>query len=588
MKKSLIILASLLAMHLHLHAQDIVNVIELSQGPGAYAVSNNITRLWADDNLSTVAFLHPVYPALGTTQLAYDLSINGGETWTLNIPVYDPGQGGLPAHYAQGGIYNPAGNTNPELAYYTWFALSQDGQYLSGIHKLDQSSDPIFNIWDGVACSGPLSFTINPLSGDVFTVAPVVTISGYDDSLAVSRGVFNEATGNYDFSQVLLPLPAQAEGIPMPLDVKISFGPDGLTGYISILFDNLSDPFAAGGGIYPILMKTTDGGLSWGDPMAVILGGPDGLPGIKNYLMDEQWHILWPPPQQMPRDSVVFQTAYEHGLGVDMFGNPHIGVTIGVSGIHFDNPYEVIADYGFGATFHIYSQDQGSSWIARHVTNNKTFRGCNETLCWDNLTQVSMNMGGSVMALSWIDTDFVDVAENTLPDLWCQGFHVQSQNYSEVHNVTFLSDIWLEAFMATASPNLLTGNLKLIVPFATQGISKEGIFYPVTHRYISDYTLDIWVGIQDPSVFSPALSVLQNFPNPVSSVTSITIHTALVSNLSIHVHNLHGQQIKLINLGIKEPGSQIIQLDMSGFAPGFYFYTVKANEQTVTRKMILK
>ncbi|MBE0663966.1 MAG: hypothetical protein IH597_16025 [Bacteroidales bacterium] len=279
MKTYIFTLALFLAIHLHLYAQEpssgIVNVIELSQGPNAYAMSNNITRLWADDNLNTVAFLHRVFPALGTTYLAYDLSTSGGQTWMLNIPVYDPGQGGLPAYFAQGGIYNPAGNTNPELAYYTWFALSQDGQYLSGIHKLDQSSDPIFSVWDGVACSGSLAFTINPANGDVFAVAQIVTgdRSSYGDSLALSRGVFSASTGNYEYSQVLLPLPAQPGGMSMPVDLKISFGPDGLTGYISMLFDNLSDPFAAGGGIYPVLLKTIDGGITWSEPSAVILGG---------------------------------------------------------------------------------------------------------------------------------------------------------------------------------------------------------------------------------------------------------------------------------------------------------------------------
>jgi len=402
MKKTKALMFLSLAVYLAtpvLHAQSIVNVIQLSQGPNAYALANNNTRLWANDNLNAVTFLHRVYPQLGTTFLAYDLSTSKGESWMLNIPVYDPGPGGLTAYFAQGGIYNPTGNTNPELAYFTWFALAADGQYLSGIHKLDQSGNPQTNVWNGAFCSGPLAFAINPDNGDVFAVAPTVVggTGNYNDNLALSRGIFNPATENYEYSQQLLPLPAQPGGYPIPVDIKIAFAPDGLTGYISLIFDNLMEPFAAGRGLYPVLLKTTDGGITWGDPSAVTLGGPAGLPEIKNYINDDLLQMLFMEFGGIHRDSVVYQTAYEHGLGVDMFGNPHICVTIGVGGVHFDQPYAINAGFGYGATFHIFSLDQGSTWFGRHITHNKTFRGCAGALCWDNRSQVSTTTDGSVM-----------------------------------------------------------------------------------------------------------------------------------------------------------------------------------------------
>lgn len=596
MKKSVITLAMLLAMQIYLYAQapasGIVNIVELSQGPNASAMSNNITRLWADDNLNTVAFLHRVYPALGTTHLAYDLSTNSGETWTLNIPVYDPGQGGLPAYFAQGGIYNPAGNTNPELAYYTWFALSQDGQYLSGIHKLDQSSNPVFNVWNGASCSGPMAFTINPLSGDVFAVAPVVTMSGYDDSLAVSRGVFNETSGNYNFSQVLLPLPAQPGGLEKPLDLKISFGPDGLTGYISMLFDNLMDPFAGGGGLYPILLKTTDGGLTWSEPSAVILGGPLGLPEIKNYISEDILQILFMEFGGIHRDSVVYQTAYEHGLGVDMYGNPHICVTIGVSGVHFEEPYAINAGYGYGATFHLFSLDQGSTWIGRYITHNKTFRGCHDDLCMDNRSQVSTTADGSVLIFSWLDSDFEGVYENIMPDIWCQGYNIELQNYSELHNVTFLSEAWLEAYMAVSPPIIFTNDDEFLIPFAFQSIPGGDPALPVQYKYVSDFSINnveyILLNVLDNAVNHPYLSVSSIFPNPAREITSIAIDLQQPMEVKIEISNLHGQKLYFENKGVLFSGRHVVKVDISVLAPGIYFYTIRANDYIQTRKMVVQ
>ena len=65
-------------------------------------------------------------------------------------------------------------------------------------------------------------------------------------------------------------------------DTKIVFAPDGQTGYILIMSDSESDPQPYTS-YHPILMKTTDGGETWGDPIHVLLGGEDGMESLKNY-----------------------------------------------------------------------------------------------------------------------------------------------------------------------------------------------------------------------------------------------------------------------------------------------------------------
>jgi hypothetical protein len=84
------------------------------------------------------------------------------------------------------------------------------------------------------------------------------------------------------------------------------------------------------------------------------------------------------------------------------------------------------------------------------------------------------------------------------------------------------------------------------------------------------------------------LTVAQNYPNPASGLTEIAIELKNNAITGILVTNLTGQivyQLPAVNL---PPGNHIFSLDVSGFAPGIYFYTITADNQKATRKMVVK
>ena len=579
----------------HVYKQsNIVSIVDLSAGPNAYGMSESLKQLWADDKLNAVAFIYRTGSGFPSGSIAYDLSVDGGQNWVLNNMLYVPEPGNPDARRPQGGIYNPAGNTSPANAYYTWFSTSSN-QYVSGIHKLGSNDAAKVSFWSGAQTRGPVAFTINPSSGNVFAVASQASPSGfgYNDSLVIFRGVFNQSLEDYLYNQILLPLPAGIAEPVSPADIQIAFGPDGSTGYISLLFDNNLDPHATGSGYYPVLLKTTDGGNTWSEPFAVILGGPSGLPEIKNYLTDEQWNELWPEPGEMHRDSAIYQTAYDHGLAVDKFGNPHISVTIGLCGVHNGNAYSIVASGGYGATFHIYSLDQGQTFIAKYITHNKTFRGEWPGISEDNRSQISTTMDGSLVFLSWLDSDFPDVTDNIMPDIWCVGFSMSNEpyNYSEVFNVTYLSDGWLESFMGTASNYVLEGGVDYTIPFVFQAFDIEEPFNPVQYKYVADFVLneaDFIIGSWGIPFRGKSFSVSQNYPNPVNGATRFTIDLNRRSNVTVEVFNIMGQNVQSHNKGSLNSGAHIVELDMSGFAPGLYFYSVKTGDQVVTRKMVVR
>jgi len=480
--------------------RDIVSIIPIGGAANAYGLYNGgRTALWADNNLNTVAFIHRMLIPPGGGYLAYDLSTDGGMTFTNNIQVYDPTLGGANARYPQGVIYNPTGNTNPYNAYYSYFAPSLDGSnagpgswggYASGVHKLSQTEPPTQHYWSSIPPfrqNVPSAMTINPVNGDIWVFEPAL-VDGignqYTDSILFTKGIWNSALNDYDYSRWVEYLPAFESG-RAPADEKIAFAPDGQIGYMSFLADNGGDPFAAGYAFYPVIYKTTDGGQTWTGPTAIVLGGPDGFDEVKYYLTDEQIFELFLNPGSNFRDSILYTTAFTHDMVVDKNGDIHIAVTIGVAG---SESYSIIASGGYGATFHIYSLNQGACFAAQYITHNKTFRGEWGDLAEDNRSQASRTQDGSKIFLSWADTDFEGITDNVMPDIWCWGFDVDTRMYTEIENVTYLSEGWLEAYQGTASHYVFSNNNTYTIPFVYQSFTGGDPDQPVEFKYVQDFT----------------------------------------------------------------------------------------------------
>jgi hypothetical protein len=58
--------------------------------------------------------------------------------------------------------------------------------------------------------------------------------------------------------------------------------------------------------------------------------------------------------------------------------------------------------------------------------------------------------------------------------------------------------------------------------------------------------------------------------------------------LSIEVTNMVGQTVYFKDIGRVNNHQYAFVIDVADFRPGVYFYTVTANEESVTRKMIVE
>ena len=80
----------------------------------------------------------------------------------------------------------------------------------------------------------------------------------------------------------------------------------------------------------------------------------------------------------------------------------------------------------------------------------------------------------------------------------------------------------------------------------------------------------------------------QNFPNPFSGSTTFKYFVSETGNVSFHVLDITGREVKVISEGIKAAGNYSLQLKSENLINGIYFVQMKAGNRTSTRKMIIR
>jgi len=79
----------------------------------------------------------------------------------------------------------------------------------------------------------------------------------------------------------------------------------------------------------------------------------------------------------------------------------------------------------------------------------------------------------------------------------------------------------------------------------------------------------------------------QNYPNPFNPSTTIKFSVAANSLVSMIVYDILGNEKAVLVNELKEPGIYTVNFNASNFPSGIYFYTLRANEYTSSRKMLL-
>lgn len=94
-------------------------------------------------------------------------------------------------------------------------------------------------------------------------------------------------------------------------------------------------------------------------------------------------------------------------------------------------------------------------------------------------------------------------------------------------------------------------------------------------------------GITGDPVLPAAYSLSQNYPNPFNPTTSIKFSIPKSGNVSLKIYNAAGSEIESLLDGFLSAGSYNAQIDGTEWSSGVYFYTLKTDGFSETKKMIL-
>ncbi len=89
-----------------------------------------------------------------------------------------------------------------------------------------------------------------------------------------------------------------------------------------------------------------------------------------------------------------------------------------------------------------------------------------------------------------------------------------------------------------------------------------------------------------PTGATDGVKLMQNVPNPFDTNTRIDFILPSDANAVLELSDAQGRPLRRLVDGQMNAGSQSIVLDGSSLAPGTYFYTVYANGEMITKKMV--
>ncbi len=94
-------------------------------------------------------------------------------------------------------------------------------------------------------------------------------------------------------------------------------------------------------------------------------------------------------------------------------------------------------------------------------------------------------------------------------------------------------------------------------------------------------------GIEDEIIPLQPDIYLSAYPNPFNARTTIVYQVPDACKISISIYNLAGQQLALLESGLKQAGEYSLDWDAAGFSSGLYLYKLRAGDRIIVKRMTL-
>ena len=94
-------------------------------------------------------------------------------------------------------------------------------------------------------------------------------------------------------------------------------------------------------------------------------------------------------------------------------------------------------------------------------------------------------------------------------------------------------------------------------------------------------------GITEEGTLPGKFQLFQNYPNPFNPTTVVSYQLPVASKVNLLIYNLLGQKVWQRQVDNQAAGQHELEVDLSRFSSGVYFYRLEAGNHIQTKKMIL-
>jgi hypothetical protein len=344
-----------------------------------------------------------------------------------------------------------------------------------------------------------------------------------------------------------------------------------------------------------VIMKSADGGVNW--ERILFFEGPvpfiqvtDNLTafgcsdGANAAVIDDNGkvHVVFGRAVQNVQDGVIFFYFYSDGLVYWNEDQPVLDtVKMGHEIIPEDWPNTYLALNGHLAA-NIQENDEGDT-IVGVSTYFKSLTSMPQIVYHDGIIQVFFTM----LAVGFDNTIF---NYRHINGRFTEDEGATWSEYSDYTGDVF--HLFSECIYPAAAPQVYDDKYHLIYQTSNQpgisiALSTAGADHdPINNNYV--YLAISPVAVDIAENISTIADVSQNYPNPFNGKTYVNVNLTEGSDLMLEVYSITGQKLAENNFGYRNAGTQALTIDASNFTSGVYFYTIKANGQKVTQKMVVE